>query len=208
MRIILILLCLSANFVFGQTDLGSWSSVSALWQSSEKLSLKLRPIVRHNMDLSSYANSSIDFSLAYKINSQWTVLLLERHWFIPEAGDREFLFFDVKHQAKLSSKLNLQNRLRWHLALDISGVDEDYIRYEPTFKFKTNSKFTPFVAADFFIAIGSDRTSNRVRYVLGTVYKISEHIGINFQFWHQSGITDLDFPKDYILVLDLAYRID
>ena len=67
------------------------------------------------------------------------------------------------------------------------------------------SKLTPFTATDFFIGIDSNRTSNGLRYILGTSYKLSDNINLNFQYWRQVGLGEFVLPDAHLFVLDLGY---
>jgi len=203
-----LLLCFYSLILNSQADLRSWTTVQLDYKANDRLNIKLRPIVRHKDDLSNYNNTSIDFSLHYKLNQHWSMMLLERHFFIPDKGDREFLFFDVTRKDKLSSKLAFSNRFRYHLGLNLTNLDPDFIRYQPTLSLKTNKAFSPFVATDLFYRIETVNELAGARYILGFNYKVLKKVNFNFQYWRQVGYNQYPLFNAHILVLTATYKLN
>lgn len=195
--------------VSAQYDFGSWTSFSLNMQLNEKLTLKARPIVRHIDNISTFDNSSIDISMHYRFNKNWTAMILERHFFIPDGPDREFLFFDVVHKTGISEKLKLSNRLRYHFALDLSRLDPDFIRYQPTLSYMTGKSLTPFVAIDAWLRLtGGPNEWSGSRYILGANYNFTNRLGLNTQFWIQDGYNEAPLFETYFIVTTLNIKID
>lgn len=193
---------------YGQIDIGSWTSFSVNMKYTDKMTIKVRPIMRHKSDISEYNNSSIDISWHYKINKKWSAMVLERHFFIPDKNDREFVFFDLTHTSNISKKIGLSNRLRYHLALNLTGIDPDFIRYQPTFSFTGLKKFKPFVGIDIWYRLSTTQEISGSRYIVGSTYTISDKLAINTQIWWQDGYNDIPLFETYLFVATLNYKLD
>lgn len=191
-----------------QADLGSWTSLSMNMKFSDKITMKARPIVRHKSDISEYNNSSIDISWHYKINNSWSAMILERHFFIPDSPDREFIFFDLTHKGKLSDKINLSNRVRYHLGLNFNGVDPDFIRYQPTLTFNTDKKLKPFVAIDIWYRLSEPSSIAGSRYIAGINYPLSKKLSLNTQVWRQDGYKVAPLFETYLVVITFNYNLN
>jgi len=208
-----LLLLVISSFVSAQDvvphDLGSWTSVQLNYKAGDKITLKAKPIVRHNQDLSNFANSSRDFMIAYKINNNWSLQLLDRHWFMPDQGDRQFYFFDLNYKTDLSEKFTLSNTLRYHLAFNWNRDDADFIRFQPTLNYKTASKFKPSVGYSLFYRLGELSGAVGARYKLGCKYVISDKMGLQLTYWNQDDYNE-NFPlaKSHIFLLNLSYNLN
>jgi len=197
---------------FGQDnshDLGSWTSLQLNYKAGDKVTLKAKPIIRHNENLGQYANTSIDLMVNYKINNKWSLQLLDRHWFIPDGPDRQFYFMDVNYKAQLSDKLTLNNTLRYHLAFNWTRDDPDFIRFQPTLAYNTGKKVKPFIGYSAFYRLGDISGLVGARYKLGCNYAISSKTGLSLTYWNQDDYND-DFPlaKSHIFLLNYSYNLN
>ena len=121
---------LASSYVYGQTDIVSWSSIRLQTKTVNGYRIALAPIVRHNNDLSSYANSSLDVIIRKSFGQGFSAQFLYRHWWMKDSPNRVFWWFDFGHGFRISDKWRASNRVRWHIAKDYL-VDEDpnFIRW-------------------------------------------------------------------------------
>lgn len=202
-----IFLCLSTS-LFCQTDIGSWTSVQLNYKANKLMTLKLRPIIRHNDNLSALNNTSNDFSIHLQHTKEWKSMILWRHFFMPDQGDRQFLFFDVSHSKSLNSSFNLSNRLRYHFAMDLNRRDPEFLRYQPTLTYKKINKINPFAAFDIFYRLTDERTTSGVRYILGSTFTLSPKVKINVQYWRQKAYGNLPLPDAHLFITNLLYTLE
>lgn len=211
MRYIITFLCIVAHLysVEAQYDLGAWTSFSLNMKLNDKLTMKARPIIRHKDDLSSFDNTSIDISMHYKFNKNWNAMILERHFFIPDGPDREFLFFDLAHKAGIGNDFSLSNRIRYHFALDIAIKDADFIRYQPTLSYTGGKRFKPFIAIDAWLRLTQGPTEwSGSRYIAGVNYNFTDKLGLNTQLWIQDGYNEAPLFQTYFIITTLNIKID
>ena len=207
--LVALILCLNAYGQDNSHDLGSWTSLQLNYKAGNKVTLKAKPIMRHNQDLGNYTDSSIDLIIAYKINNNWSLQLLDRHWFIPDAPDRQFYFFDVNYKTKLNEKFTLTNTLRYHLAFNWNRDDADFIRLQPTLNYNTGGKFKPFIGYTAFYRLGDISGIVGARYKAGCSYTFSDRTGLSLTYWNQDDY-NADFPlaKSHIILLNLSYNLN
>lgn len=211
-NLMVLVLLLISSLLMGQEpsfDLGSWTSARLIYKAGDKITLKARPIVRHNQDLSNYDNTSIDLSVSYKIDKNWSVQLLDRHWFIPDGPDRQFYFIDVNHKANLSEKFTLSNTLRYHLAVNWNRLDPNFIRYQPILSYKPGGKFIPFVGYTAFYRIEDFQGFVGARLKAGCKYAASSKIGLQLTYWNQDEYNK-EFPinKAHVILFNLNYNLN
>lgn len=209
-KIILGFLFLVMNCIsYGQLDWGSWSSVQINYKAGSQLTFKLKPIWRQKNNFSEYNNSSIDLILAYKIDNNWSLEVNNRHWFIPNGGDREFWFFDINHKIPLSSKIILANKLRYHLGVDWNREEVDFLRWLVKITYKTGKKIDPFIGNDFFYRFPKDNVLDRMRYKFGAIATISKKIKLTIEYWRQFNLTDqFNGPESNFVVINLSYNLN
>lgn len=211
MKYLLTLVIIVTNFYLAQAqyDFGAWNSFSLNMKLNDMITMKARPIIRHNDDLSSFNNSSIDISMHFKFNKNWNAMILERHFFIPDGPDREFLFFDLTHKTGFGNNFSISNRIRYHFALDLSRLDPDFIRYQPTLSYGGGKKLKPFVAIDAWLRLTGGPTEwSGSRYILGANYNFTDKLGLNTQFWIQDGYNEAPLFQTYFIVTTLNIKID
>jgi len=197
------------NNTTAQLDWVSWSSFQLNYKAGDKLTVKLKPIWRQKNDLSEYANTSIDVILSYKINNKWSLDFNNRHWFIPDGGDREFWFFDLNYKIPLSSKFVFSNKVRYHLAVDWNRDDTDFLRWLSKISYKTGKKINPFIGSDIFYRFPDDNVFARMRYKLGAVVTISNRSKLTVEYWRQFSLTDeFNEPEANFIVVNLSYNLN
>ena len=194
----------SSPEIIAQDDLGSWTILSLGHKINNKWSVKLAPIVRHRDNLGTYANTSIDFALSYNINKTFTFTILERHFFIPDAADRNFYFFDLKAVIPLREKWAFQQILRYHLGNNINDrIDPDFIRYQPKLIYSPTSKSKFFTMLDPFFRVTSPASLAGIRYEVGYDRSLANGLGFNFQYRYQRGHGDTPIATSHILLFVL-----
>ena len=153
MRIVKILLiAVSSIYV---SDIAAQNTEDILWASFQlnknldaKTSFHFKPILRQNQDFSNYANSSVDLFLKRKLGKGWSAQFLTRIWFMPNRSDRLFLWGDISYKTAINSlQLDVNQRLRYHQAVDIAGIqDLDFFRYIIQLSPKKKWKVLPSIA--------------------------------------------------------------
>ncbi len=208
MKFILFFLALLTIPIIGssQVDIGSWTSVQLNYKANDKLTIKLIPILRLNSNLSEYDNTSIDFALDYKFASTWSFQLLERHFFVPEGQDFEFLFFDLLHWTEISDDWQSSYRLRYHLGVDLGLQVRDFVRFQPMIKYRGLKKLKPFFLLDFFYG-AADRQLSGMRYNIGADIPLRDSWKLNAQIWRQAGYNDFPIFSTYFIILNLVHNI-
>lgn len=192
-----------------QTDWTSWLSVQLNYKANDKLTIKLKPIVRLNQDLSNYSDTSIDLIANYQFHKNWSAGILNRHFFIPDQGDREFYFFDLNYKWPISEQLIFTNKLRFHLAVNWNRNDVDFMRYYPKLTYKMGNNVAPFVGIDFFYRLTETQTLSGVRYHLGANWKFAKQMNLGFLYWWQTQYNDY-FPlgETHTILLNVAYSLN
>jgi len=200
-------LLLIVNISFAQVDWGSWKSVQLNYFANEKLTLKLRPIVRLNEDFGNYSDTSIDAVVAYKFSKNWSASILNRHFFFPNAPDVEFLFFNLKYQTSILNKLSVSNVFRYHLNFDLIGSRRDFIRNHIGFKYKTGKKITPIFTAELWFRPKDPFEFTGARYIVGTEYKMNSTWTLQTLYWRQAGYNSTPIASTHTLILNLIYNL-
>lgn len=191
---------------YAQTDIGSWTSVS-LRKDKGLMSYILKPIVRHNKDLSNYSNASIDIIVSRKLDKNWSVKFLERYWWLENGNNRNFWFFDVIHGIKLSDKIRLSQYFRWHVAQDIDFVDPNFLRWHPSITIKTGSKIKPYFGAELFYRIDGINELQRSRLKIGASYAVTDHWQISLRIWKQDRMNSKEPLTEYIFQFNIGYKL-
>ena len=164
----------------------TWNSLQFSYPISKKFTANFMPTIRTFNNLKSYQNVSLDYSVRYKINDNWSCAVIGRSWFLPNGNYRQFLWFDLDHSANLSKIFTLKNKLRIHGAFDIDIFDGDFIRWEPSIHYKGIKDFTPFIGYANFFQLNGRNYIERARYKLGFTQILGPKISFNFQYWNQS----------------------
>lgn len=175
----------------------SYSQVkdNILWQAfgvkkkwNDKWSTTVKPIVRLNKDLSNYQNSSIDFFVDYKASENWTLRLFNRTWFMPEAPDRQFIWFEVFRNDKFG-KFKLQNRVKYHWGLDVNDyLEADFMRWRPLLTYLAKGKVKPFVAIEGFYRFDGFNRLFRMRYEAGLNWRIHPNFSYALMYRRQNSV--------------------
>ncbi|WP_291964689.1 DUF2490 domain-containing protein [Maribacter sp.] len=190
-----------------QSDLQSWTSIKLSSKINDEVSYAIRPIIRHRNDLSEYDNSSIDISIAFNLGKGFSMAILERYWWLQNGVNRNFWFFDIKHKANLSNNIGMSNVIRWHIAQDIEIDDPNFMRWHPTFTFKTQGRFTPYIGTELFFRLDGVNELQRTRHLIGSNIKITNDWSFNLTLWKQDRANlDSQFTQ-WIIVTTAAYNM-
>ena len=203
--VVLIVLC--SNFVHAQSDIVSWTGVQFNAQNDKGVNLTLRPIVRHNNDLSSYANTSLEFSIGKKLDNNLKASYLFRHWWMQDGVKRVFWWFDLSHSHSFSSNLSFGNRVRWHIAMDKDFKDPDFIRYYPELKYKLSNDLKVFGGVEFWFDLAPVDRLERKRFILGFDIGFSDRYALNFQYWLERTVRSEFTQELHTLVTTLKFYI-
>lgn len=176
----LVLTLLSTVCSFGQSDNVLWASVQLRKKFNPQWSLQVQPIIRYDNDISSYQNSSIDFSLRRNLGSHWHVQVLTRTWAMPDREDRQFFWFDVGHRTTIPSlKLGVSNRVRFHQAFDIGPfTDLDYVRYLIQLVPTNDWKLKPTLGYERWFKLNDVTTYRLSRIEPGLRYQFNDTFGL------------------------------
>ncbi len=185
----------------------SWSSIQLNKKLDNHWSVFLKPIVRHNLSNRQYLNWSPDYAVNYTFNNNWRVMILGRTWFMPNRDNRQFIFYDIKHQKKFHH-LTLRNTLRYHQAFDIGTfTDPDFLRWQPSVSFNPYKKLEPFLGTDFFYRINGINKLQRIRYILGVTYLAHPRYKIMLRYWDENMINSDNDGRVSIWVINLNYKL-
>jgi len=206
-NILILFFLLIVNISFGQVDWGSWKSVQLNYIANEKVTLKLRPIVRLNEDFGNYSDTSIDAVVAYKFSKNWSASILNRHFFIPNGPDVEFLFFNLKYQNSITDKLKISNVFRYHLNFDWVGSRRDFIRNHIGFKYDTGKKISPVFTTELWFKPTDPFELTGARYILGTEYKMNSAWTLQTLYWRQAGYNSTPIASTHTIILNLIYNL-
>lgn len=206
-KLINLIFALISTVAIAQTDNILWSSFQLQKDISKNTILNIKPIFRFNEDISSYQNMSVDIFAKQKFNKGWSIQLLARTWFIPDQTGRQFLWLDVAHGFKLK-QLKIDNRLRYHWALDINDrSDPDYFRWVTKFSLLTKGKITPFLAIEPWLRTNSQNQFQRIRYEPGFNWKPHNDYTISILYRREESINLIPTRKTNFFVFNLIYKI-
>ena len=190
-----------------QQDNVLWSSIQVQKNILKNTSLHIKPIVRFNDDISNYQNMSIDYFVKQKFEKGWSMQVLGRTWLLPSSPNRQFIWLDVA-LSKTIKRLKIDNRLRYHWALDINDrSDPDYFRWLTKFSFKNTSKFTPYVGIEPWFRTNTQNQFQRIRYEPGVVYVVNTRISMNLQYRYEESINLSQKRVTNFIVFNLLYKI-
>ena len=193
--------------VTAQTDNVLWTSFQLQKDISKKTTINLKPTLRFNHDVSTYQNASIDIIAKQKYKNRWSMQLLNRLWFIPDQSYRHFIWLDIAHGLKLN-KLKIDNRLRYHWALDINDRnDPDYFRWSTKFSFTSKSKVTPYIAIEPWLRTNKQNQFQRIRYEPGINWKINNNYTLSVQYRREDTFNVSNKQFTNFLMLNLIYKI-
>ena len=162
----------------------TWTSIRIRAQIDEKTRIDLRPIVRHNENVSNYLNTSIDLAVNRKFGKGWHGQFLMRKWFIPDNIDRVFLWMDLAHSINWDH-LKANNRIRLHWALDTDGqMLSDFIRIEHSIKPNIKSRVTPLLSFETWLLLNDNAAIRRTRTVTGFDWQMTDklHLIVSYRW--------------------------
>jgi len=196
-----------AYSLIGQTDNQSWSSVRFRSNIDEKTRIDLRPIVRHINDFSTYQNSSIDIVLRRKFGKGWYGQFLARHWFEPNAPNRQFVWGDLGYVYK-NSNISFTNRLRLHVALDLNDITQgDFIRYQSSLTPTVSWKAKPFFAIEPWYQLNGLNKLSRIRYETGLNIPFLKDYNFTFMYRRQDSLNRDPSSSQNQFVMTLTYTL-
>lgn len=206
-KIGVIILIFAFSKATAQTDNVLWSSFQLQKSISKNTTVHLKPIFRFNDDISTYQNMSIDYFVKQKFANGWSTQLLGRTWFLPSSANRQFIWLDVA-LSKSIHKIKIDNRLRYHWALDINDrSDPDFFRWLTKISFKNSSNFTPYIGIEPWLRTNTQNKFQRIRYEPGVIWILNPDISINLQYRHEESINLSPKRITNFIVFNLLYKI-
>ena len=185
-----------------------WSGVQ-FQKSVDDWTFHLRPIVRFDQNFGSYSNSSIDLAVKKKFGSNWNGQIIARTWFMPGRSDRQFIWSNISHTAKIPALgLSMTNRLRWHLAIDVNGVfDPDFLRHIISFVPTKSSKVKPYFGFESWYQFNGFNSLRRFRIEPGIKASLSDQLGLNV-IWQRQLDVNREFKRqDNLWVVNLVVKL-
>ena len=204
----IIITCFLINSVKAQTeDNILWSQLSLHKKFDEKNALYITPTLRTNNNLKSYQNSSIDIHYAHKVYKHWGLGFISRTWFVPDAGDRQFLWFDIRYSTSINA-IKVFSGLRYHLALDINeNIDPDFIRWKTKLTFPSFGILTPHLAIEPWLRLNGFEQLQLVRYEPGVDLQLQKNLKLSMTYWRQETINLEPNSNFNIYVVKATYSI-
>ncbi len=203
------LLAIASTHLGGQSDDHIlWSSISLSKKINNDWTTVVKPITRRNNNLKDYQNTSIDYLIRRKVSKMWSAQLLGRTWFMPNAGNRQFIWFDALQTISLAGDFLMKNRYRYHLALNIyDRVDPDFIRWDAQLTVKKPWKVIPYISLETWFRTEGFNEIQRTRYIAGFNTKFSSKIGLSAQYWRQKEYRRSERLDAYLWVVNLGYKL-
>lgn len=204
--IILTFACM-VNEMYAQADNRLWSSLRLRKQITPETRIDLRPIMRHDHDISQYRNTSIDIALHRKLKNGWSIQFLSRTFFIPEAQDVQFLWVDIAHVYK-NSNIAFTNRARMHYALDLGGLPQrDFIRYHSSLTPTVSWKVKPIFAIEPWFQLNGINKMTRIRYEVGILFPKVSHYNFAIIYMRQNSANTIPLTNENLWVATLTYNL-
>lgn len=204
---LLLLPILSVSTLEGQVDNQTWTGLHVKAGLNEKLSLGVKPIIRHFMDIGEYQNSSIDVYLKYKIGGGWKISLLGRRWFMPDRSDRQFIWPGIENLQSFKD-FSWFNNFRYHLALDIfDTVDPNFLRWMTILKPHVDWPVKPQMGFELFFRTDSFNELQRLRYEPGISWSFENHYNLTVVYRRQESLNVDPGSKQNQYVITLTYNV-
>lgn len=203
----ILFLFLSSTALSQVTDNTAWLGFKLHTALNSKTSVALQPILRLDEDLSSYQNSSIDYSIKHKLHKNWSAQVLGRTWFIPDNTIRQFLWLDVAFSHAIK-KFKVSSSVRLHYAFDINDrVDGDFLRWKSGLTYSGLGNWQPFVFIEPWLRLDGDTFWQRYRIEPGFKYKFNDAWDVLFLYRWEEWINRAPENKFNMLVLTLSWKI-
>lgn len=204
-KLSLLFILLISSLVSSQFDFASWNSFQIKYKLNDKSTVIVKPIIRYNNNLSSFQNAFFDTSFDYKIHKKWKVKILNR--VVSDFTGKYGLafFFDISHKTKINNSLQLINKFRYHLGLDLELFHRDFLRYEPKFISSISKKIDLITAVDFTYNFKNSLQIFRYRYQIGLIHKINKNLGYSLFYWFEQ------FPRNanrHLIVSSLIFSFN
>lgn len=203
-----VLLWFAITPLLAQTDDNiSWTSVKFGKQIDEYTNLSFRPIFRLEENLSKYQNTSVDFAIKRALSKEWSVQLLSRTWFIPERGNRQFIWTDISY-VKRYKDWKLDNTLRMHYALDVHERDDpDFLRWKIKLFGPSLENLRLFLGFEPWWRFNGQNCIQRWRYEPGLKYNFSKRLDMTFTYRREVTQEIKSVEKLNIYILTIGYSI-
>lgn len=183
--IVLVLGLYSFQVAHAQGDLTSWSSVG-LNKQWGKSSLQLKPILRHNNDLGSYDNFSIDLIYKRNLGKGFHVQGLTRRWFLQDNVERQFWWFDIGKSWNTGNS-QVFGALRVHHAVDLDDrFDGDFLRFKIGYKPAKWGKVQASIFSEFWYQINDDLFRwHRIRNQANIGFPLGPKVSAGLGIWYE-----------------------
>ena len=206
-RIVILLLLCPLAYANAQDDYIAWSSVQLQTALSETTKISLKPIIRHNENLSQYQNISVDIFVNQELGNGWNGQLLSRTWFLPDSRYRQFVWIDISKKYVIQ-RVTVSNRLRYHWAFEINGIpDPVYLRWKTRVLGRNDCKFQPFFQIEPWLRVDGVYQFQRIRYEPGFIWQISDGYAVDFQYRIENFFNTDPSPQFNVFVLNLLIVI-
>lgn len=193
---------------YSQSDLASWASYQLSYKINTKSSISIRPILRHNNNLSSIQDVFFDTSFDYKINKFLKIKILNRVVSNFKGNYGLAFFFDVSSMFAISNHLNFVNRLRYHLGLDLELFGKDFLRYEPKLIFNKLRNIEFILAMDYTYSIEKPNRTFRYRYQIGSSLIINKRTKAVLFYWLEKFPNILKRKNRHIINTSIIFSLN
>ncbi len=168
-----------------------------------------KPILRRNNDLGSHQNFSLDYAIRRKLGKKAYIQFTGRTWWMPERGDRQFLWLEVGHKTVLPGRtIIMSNRLRYHLALNLYGnFDPDFLRHLIKFLPNTTWKLMPSFGVETFFQFNGFNQVRRIRFEPGITYHINTNMDYSLVLWRQNTYNTDISRHDNLWVSTISFKL-
>ena len=202
--VVLFLIFISTMSAHTQRDLISWSAFKLETSIDEKTKLAVKPIVRHNNDLSSYQNTSVELIINRKLGKKWFAQYLYRHWIWPDDPRVNFHWFDAGYNTSLGPTFNSSSAIRFHISTTANRQSADFIRIREKISF-AKGKIKPNVQFEAWWRFDKNSEFSLIRIEPGFSWSIAPGVSFTFNYRIQTKYGDFGPPTEDHLVSSLNY---
>ena len=187
-----------------QRDLISWSAFKIETSIDDRTKLAFKPILRHNNDLSSYQNTSIEFIVNRKLGEKWFAQYLFRHWIWPDEPRVNFHWFDAGYNTSLGSSLKSSTAIRFHISTTSNRQSADFIRIREKISF-AKGKIKPNIQLEAWWRFDKESEFSLIRLEPGFSWSISPDVSFTFNYRIQTKYGNFGPPTEDHLVSSINY---
>ncbi|MDG2448643.1 MAG: hypothetical protein P8M34_03365 [Saprospiraceae bacterium] len=187
-----------------QRDLVSWSAFKIETSANDGTKFAIKPILRHNNDLSTYQNTSIEFIVNRNLGKKWFAQYLYRHWIWPDEPRVNFHWFDAGYNTSLGNSLKSSSAIRFHISTTSNRQSADFIRIREKISF-AKGKIKPNIQLEAWWRFDNESEFSLIRLEPGFSWSIVPGVSFTFNYRIQTKYGNFGPPTEDHLVSSINY---